>query len=196
METLVAIFLFLLVGGMATTFVLYNYRLQTFNTEQTEAITEARRGIRQLSQELREALQSETGAYPLVAGEARNFSVIFYSDVDRDEVTERIRYWLDGATLYRETINPTNPPVQYRPQDAQQSIAANFVANDADKPVFTYYNSDYPGDQISNPLQQPVDVTQVALIHILLEINVKPETAPKDFTIETDVQLRNLKINL
>jgi type II secretory pathway pseudopilin PulG len=196
METLVTVFLFIIVIGMAAIFVIYNYRLQTFNTEQTEAIAQARRAMRQLSQELREALRSETGAYPIVASEADDFSMIFYSDIDRDEVTERVRYWLDGTTLRRETIQPTDPPVEYRERDAIESVVATSISNNPSTPIFTFYNSDYPADLDTNPLAQPVDVTQVTLIHIFLEVNVNPQRAPKAFTIETDVQLRNLKENL
>ena len=63
---------------------------------------------------------------------------------------------------------------------------ASYV-NNQEEAIFTYYDNSYNETGLIN---------NVRLINIKLKINVTPERAPMDYTVETDVTLRNLKDNL
>lgn len=91
-ETLVAIFVFWLLIATISGLILILYRTHSYQWEQALAISEARRGIETMIKEIREAREGENGAYPIeYAGDKE---LVFYSDIDNDGRTERIRYFL------------------------------------------------------------------------------------------------------
>jgi len=172
-------------------------KFQNFVSEQNAAISIARNGIEQIIQELREADISDTGAYPIALANAQE--LVFYSDIDNDLLTEKVRYFLDGINLKKGIIEATydplaDPPYSYLGDEEIKNISLS-VQNSAE-PIFSYYNGDYPGDTINNPLPYPVNVTEVKLIKINLQININPYRVPDTYLLENYVQLRNLKENL
>lgn len=191
-EVLVSLAIFLLLLGVFTNFVIQSYRLQTYDVEQGEAVRQGRAGVEKMVKELREVTSADDGSYAIVAGSALSDSITFYSDVDLDQSTERIRYFLQDNQLKRGVIEPGNPPLLYDPAAEQISTVASFVHNN-DANLFTYYNDQYPADTTDNPLTSPVDVTDITLVRVELVINVTPERAPLDFHQISLAQLRNLK---
>lgn len=166
-------------------------KTQTFLSEQSQAIEEAQTAIELFSKELREATDADTGAYSIV--EATENSIIFYSDIDADTNTERIHYFYENDLFKKGVIEPSGYPLAYSGSETETIISASVVNNES-APVFTYFNEDYP--TITDPLSYPADVTSITLAKINLQINVSPEHVPDTYTLETFVQLRNLKINL
>jgi len=94
-ETLVAIAIFSVALGAVFGSILMLYRSHGYTWEQSQAIEEARRGIEMMVKEIREARSGEDGFYPIVLAGDKEF--IFFSDIDNDGKTERVRYFL-GAT--------------------------------------------------------------------------------------------------
>jgi len=94
-ESLVTIFVFVLAMGAVSGFVVMAYRTYGYTWQQSIAIDEARRGIETMVKEIREARSGEDGSYPIVLAGDKEF--IFFSDVDNDGKTERVRYFL-GTT--------------------------------------------------------------------------------------------------
>lgn len=91
-ETVVVIFVFALIMGAVSGAVVMLYRTYGFTWEQSLAIDEARRGIETMVKEIREARTGEDGSYSIeLAGDKE---LIFYSDIDNDSRTERVRYFL------------------------------------------------------------------------------------------------------
>ncbi len=91
-ETLISIFVFGLALGAIFSSALFLYKTHGFEMEQSLAISEARRGIEIMVKEIRKAREGENGAYPIeYAGDKE---LIFYSDIDGDGKTERVRYFL------------------------------------------------------------------------------------------------------
>lgn len=79
------------------------YRTHSYQWQQALAISEARRGIETMIKEIREAREGENGAYPVELAGDKEF--IFYSDIDNDSKTERVRYFLgkiEEKTLVQE----------------------------------------------------------------------------------------------
>lgn len=94
-ETLVAIVIFTLISGAVSGLVLVLYRTHSYTFQQSVAIGETRKGIETMVREIREARPGDDGSYPIAKAEDKEF--VFYSDIDKDGETERIRYFLGTA---------------------------------------------------------------------------------------------------
>lgn len=193
-ETIVLIFVFAIVMAALSVFIVRNYQLYSYNLQQVTAINEARRGIEIMVKEIREARYGEDGSYPIL--EAGDFNFVFYSDIDRDSAVERNRYFLDGANLKKGVVEPSGDPPQYILSGETTAIISAYARNGTTTPIFKYYNGDWPGDTINNPLPTLTRLTDTKLMHVYLKINVDPKRPPDDFILESDTQIRNLKTNL
>ena len=100
-ETLVAIFVFTLAMGAISGFIFMAYRTHSYTWQQSIAIDEARKGIETMVKEIREAKSGEDGSYPIE--KAGDKEIIFYSDIDQDNETERVRYFLGTVSSGNQT---------------------------------------------------------------------------------------------
>ncbi|MGB0757123.1 MAG: hypothetical protein ACPGO5_01580 [Patescibacteria group bacterium] len=192
-EVLITVGIFVVVVVVWNQMIIQSYRSAAFGQEQQEAIRQAERGIEQMTKEIREMSTAEDGSYALeLAGDNE---IIFYSDIDQDVLTERVRYYLSGTTLYRGTVEPSGDPLSYDTGSEVVAQLATYV-NNTSTSMFTYYNDQYPFDDVNNPLPAPARLIETKLLHVFLRINIDPTQAPNDFDVESDVQLRNLKSNL
>ena len=151
------------------------------------SIESANTAVSTLSKELRDARQSATGAYPIEA--ANDNEIIFYSDIDYDDVVERVRYTLDGNQLTKGIIEPTNPPVTYPSASEKIRIITDIIRNSG-TPAFYYYNSDWPQDTVNNPLPQESRVSETTQVKIILRTNPNDSDPDRDYILESDVRLR------
>jgi len=193
-EILVAMGIFVVAITLVFVFVSQGFRTSNFSLEQSTAIAEAQRGIETMVRELRETQAADTGAYPLEFIDKNE--LIFYGDIDRDNKTERVRYFLAGSDFRKGIIEPSGDPTSYLFTDERINTISQYVRNTSTTPIFSYYNGDWPADTINNPLSTPADPTEPKLVKVYLKINVFPERAPVDFDLESSVHLRNLKDNL
>jgi hypothetical protein len=192
-EMIITISIFTMAMIAVSTFIISIYRVYNYNIEQVSAINEARRGIETMIKEIREAKTADDGSYPLV--KAGDSEFIFYSDVDRNGLIERVRYFLDGTDFKKGIVDPSGDPPQYILTNETISVLSRYVRN-ASTPVFTYYNGDWPVDTVNNPLPTLTRLMETKLMHVYLKINVDPNRPPIDFELESDTQIRNLKNNL
>lgn len=191
-ELIVSLGVVSIVFVIASNMVINGLNSQRFINEQKDAIVDARAALEVMHNELREMTSADTGAYPLLLADAQE--IIFYSDVDSDLSTERVRYYLSGTLLQRGVIEPTGNPVTYNPNNEIVSTLASYVVNDT-QPIFTYYNEDYPEDQVTNPLMAPINETEVRLLQMFVSSNVDPQRVPETHDLVVSVQLRNVKEN-
>ena len=147
-----------------------------------EAIEQARDAIDVMITEIRSASSSEQGAYALLITEEQNF--IYYSDIDGDGKTEKVRYFLEESELKKVVTEP-GVLMDYSGTAATSTIAS--YMNNQESSIFIYYDSSY--SEVST-------INDIRLVNIQLKINVTPEIAPNDYWARTDVNLRNLKDNL
>lgn len=139
--------------------------------------------------DIREAAYGDDGSFPVIAIAPTAFS--FYSDIDRDDFTERIRYYLTGDLLYKGVTNPSGDPLIYDDNDEEISLIAQYVRNDEESvAIFTYY------DSTGNEITDEVDIAEVAFVKVNLIVNVNPTRLPEEFTLRSSATLRNLKVNL
>ena len=194
LEIIVAMSIFLIAITIVSGFIRRGYESNRFTLELLDAVNFAKKGIDAMAKEIREANYAENGDYPLV--EAKDQSIIFYSDVDSDTSVERIRYYINGTDLMKGVIEPTtSQPIQYPSASENITVITQYIRNGA-SPIFYYYNGDYPADTANNPLTTPANVNNIKLVRLFLKINIDPIKAPGDFNLEIFSQLRNLKNNL
>ncbi len=191
-ESLLTIAIFVLVLGGLIGAILGAYRAHYYTFQQAQAISEARKGVEIMIKEIREARPGDDGSY--IIEKADNFEFIFYGDIDKDNQTERVHYFIDGTDFKKSVIEPSNNPIKYitDPLDPDYSeeisILSQFVRN---QPSIFYY---FDGNM--QELPAPARLKDTKLMRVYLAINVDPSKAPTDFILENDVQLRNLKTNL
>lgn len=192
-ETIVTVALSAIVMSAMYYFIIQGFKLQEFSLEQSQAISHARKGIETMIKEIRETQIADNGAYPIDTAE--DFLFIYYSDIDKDNSIERVRYFLEGTHFKKGIIEPRQNPVAYFSSDEVITELSEYVNNGA-TPIFTFYNGNWPGDTINNPLSSPIDESDIRFVNVKLLINVDPNKAPSNFELESDVAIRNIKDNL
>lgn len=190
-ELLVAIGILVMgMGGLSMLF-LRSWRTNGFILESGIAASAASRAVRETVSDLRRVRQADNGDYPLESGE--DFDLEAYVDIDDDGVTERVHYFLDGTDFNRGVTEPSaTVPVTYPSGDQTVSTLVSEVANESDEPVFEYYDENYPGDTVNNPMSVPVAISDVRLVKVRIVINIDPRRAPEDTNIESMAELRNI----
>lgn len=183
-EMEVAIVIFSAIVIVFFSFVAYIYKSQYYSLGQLEAVNNVRRSLEIVSEEIRNARQAETGAYTIVTADDQSF--VFYSDVDNDDETEKIRYFLDNKELKKGV---TESP--YTGAEAVTTLAY-YVVNGAN-PLFEYHDDDYTGSQA--PLATPANVMEVKLVRLIIQVDRYENMIPPALTLESNVQIRNLKEN-
>lgn len=168
------------------------FKGQRFALEQDQAVSEAREILFKMIAELREMRAGDDGSYPLVT--VGSSELIFFSDVDRDNSIERVRYWLNGTSLHKEITEATGRPLRYGAIPTQNITLSTNIQNGA-APLWQYFNTDYPTDVANNPLRDPIAIPQVTLLRVTLVVNVDPRRPPDNFTLSSLVHLRNTKKN-
>lgn len=141
--------------------------------------------------ELRDASQSENGSYPFV--EFNDQEIIFYSDINSDGKTERVRYTLSSNQLIKGVIQPTGNPATYPTTNEKVTVLSSNIRNLA-QPVFYYYNNAWPNDTTNNPLPLATRLSNTSLIKINLRLNTKANDSKNDYVLESYTQPRILLI--
>lgn len=191
-EIIIAVTILAMISTGVYFMIISSSQAQKFSLELALAISEARNGVGTMIKEIRETQIANNGAYPIESAGAQEF--IFYSDIDKDDSIEKVRYFLDGNIFKKGTIEPRANNTYIQSDEVVSTLSAH--VHNAATPIFTYYNGDWPGDQINNPLADPAPPTEVKYINVHLMINVTPQIAPDVFHLESDVAIRNLKENL
>lgn len=184
-ESLLTIAIFVLALGAAVGLVLGLYRAQGYTFQQILAIEEARNGIETMIKEIREARGGDDGSY--IIERADDFEFIFYSDIDKDGDTERIRYFIERTDFRKGVIDPSGDPLGYKGEE-KITILSKYVRNQP--PIFHYFDGNL------QELPPPARLQDTKLMRVYLVINIDPDRPPQNFILENDVQLRNLKTNL
>lgn len=190
-EVIVAIFIMLVGMEGFTLLFLRSWQTNSFILETGLAASVASRAVNTSVSELRKIRQGDNGDYPLELGD--EFELTAYIDIDADGVTERVHYFLENGDFKRGIREPSATlPVTYASGDGSVTVLASAIANETTEPVFTYYNEDYPGDIVNNPLTTPVGIRDARLVKVRLVVNLDPNNVPEDTNIESFVEFRNL----
>lgn len=188
--------IFILSAGMLGFSLLFSssWKSNKFILETGVTSIRVNRASTEIINNLRKVRQADNGDYPVES--ADDFDIRVYLDIDNDGVTERVHYWLDDVNdrLMRGIREPSaaQPPT-YAAGDGTTSVIAEYIVNDATQPLFYYYNENYPGDTVNNPLATPASIGDIRLVRVFIRMNIDPIKAPNNINIESFVNLRNLE---
>jgi prepilin-type N-terminal cleavage/methylation domain-containing protein len=184
-EILLVVSIFVMLTFMGADYIVNGFKSTTFNSEQEEAIGNARNAVDVFTREVRGANNSNAGAYTIKTINPQEF--IFYSDINDDNLFEKIRYYLSasGTEFMRDVIAPGPYPYSYH-QATSTSIIARYVNNNTE-PLFFYFD----GNGATS-----TTINNIRMIGISIKVNVTPSRAPNDYYVVTDATIRNLKSNL
>lgn len=188
-EMIIYISITALIIGAVVISVIFFYRSNTTAMEQSLHINHARKGIDSMVRDIREATYGDEGSFPLIELGAYNFS--FFSDIDRDDYTERIRYYVVGNNLYKGVTNPNGNPLWYNNADEVLYIVSEAVRNEEEgTPIFRYY------DDTGTEIVDYSNLSEVSFVTVTLVININVIRKPDEYTLRSSATIRNLKTNL
>ncbi len=150
---------------------------------------DAREVVRQVASELREASPSALGGYPIEI--ASTSELVFYSDIDNDGASERVRYYLSGLTLMKDVTKPSGSPLAYTGTPTKSPVIS--TVRNGSTSIFSFYDTNYTGT--TTPLSFPVNIVSIRLVKINLAIDRDPYRSPIPLYATTQVSVRNLKDN-
>lgn len=193
-EMIIAVGIFVI--GMTAFTLLFSRSWETnkFIMEEGQSSLTASQSVDTLMGELRRVRQGDNGSYPIESADDND--LVVYIDIDHDDDTERVHYFLD-ETNKKVKMGVAEPiagnPVTYPTGDTTVLSIISYVENDGDNPLFYYYNSDYPAS--ATPISVPVsssNLSAIRLIRFNLYINTNPNSAPDNINLESFAQLRNI----
>ena len=184
-ETIVTVAIFAIIMVAIADSVRFFYRANTSSIEQSYQIESARRGVEFLVRDLREASYGDDGSYPISA--ISSTTITFFSDTDKDAYIERMRYGVDGTTLYRNQLESSGTPPTYTGSGATSTVS-EYVRNfEEGVPIFSYY------DENGVEITDYNEVDEVRSVVVNLVVNIQPIRAPEEFTLRSSANLRNLR---
>jgi prepilin-type N-terminal cleavage/methylation domain-containing protein len=190
-EMLIAIGIFTLGMLGFTTLFAHSWRQNSYTLEMGQTSMAVSRGMNEMAGYLRKVRQGDDGSYPVIS--ANDNDLVVFGDYDKDDITERLHFYRNGATVLMGIRKPTTGlPKTYAAGDAETKTIASNIVNDAGTPIFAYYDSSYPEDSVHNPIATPAMVPNVRLVRIDLHMNIDPLRAPDNIQIQTFVEMRNL----
>ncbi|EKE11204.1 MAG: hypothetical protein ACD_15C00125G0007 [uncultured bacterium] len=190
-EVMVSIAIFTMSMAGFTALFLRSWKVNSYSFEMGQASHTVSQGVNKVVNYLRKARQGDDGSYPIQS--AGDNELIVFSDYNRDGITERLHFYLENGQLKMGATVPTiGIPKTYPVGDQETLILADNIVNASSEPVFYYYNSKYPSDQINNPMVMPLDISDVRLVKVLLKINIDPGRGPENIETQSFVEIRNL----
>lgn len=138
--------------------------------------------------EIRSATPSELGAYPIVTASSTEFT--FYSDVNRDGLVDRVRYFFNTSTLEKGVIVPTGLPFAY--VSSSEVVVPVITGVKINSSIFSYFGE--TATSTENPLVDPITLSDIRFVSVSVTADVSSST-PRPTTHSQTVTIRNLRSN-
>jgi prepilin-type N-terminal cleavage/methylation domain-containing protein len=186
-EVVVVVSLFTLLSLALSGTIAMLYRTNGYAIAQAYEVSHARRGIEATIRDIREMTFGDDGSYPLV--EVSSTTIGFYSDIDRDDSVEYVRYVLATTTLYKYVYNAAgSPPVYTLTTPSETYTISQFVQNKVQATsTFAYVTESGLRATSTTP------VTDIRFIQINVIINIDPNRNPGQYMLRSSAAPRNLK---
>ncbi len=144
-----------------------------------------------MATEIRSAGPSSLGAYAVNSASTSTFS--FYSDIDKDGLFERVRYFFATSTIQKGVVKPVGNPLAYTTSTEIVTTAIANVLFTSSTKLFNYYGPTFTGSE--QPLSLPIDLSQVRIVKVVFYADVTPGKTPQPLYFSTEADLRNLRSN-
>jgi type II secretory pathway pseudopilin PulG len=174
-----------IVAGSIITMTVFFYRRDRDLLAEAQGSQSVRKTVDKIVKDLREATFGHNGAFVIEAMSA--YTLTFYTDADRDDATERVRYYVTGTDFRRGVVNPTGNPPTYPSGSEVVTMISNSIMNQTNSvPMFTYYDS--AGAAISTM----TETGRVAYVEVRVLVNRAPVGfTPRITEVKGSVSLRN-----
>lgn len=190
-ELVMAMAILVLISGIVSIALIRTYAVNKYTIEQGLNNSNLQQAVSNFTKNVREARQSDAGGYLILTGD--DFDLKFFADIDEDSSTERLHYFLEDNYLKLGISDPSGFPPQYPTENQEIKIVGSNILNQADEPIFYYYNEENLSDLEDNPLVTPITPDDVSLIKLHLITNVNPDENSRNTEIKTLVRPRNVK---
>ena len=191
-ELLVGIFVFgilsIAIASFSRGIMLNSSRLRQNLSSQTDV----RKAFNNFTSEIRSASPSWNGTYIIEL--ASSTALTFYSNIDSDKYTERIRYFVAGTKLNKGITKFNINTSAYDLPEVIKTIAVNINTTSTTR-IFTYYDKTYDGTSSYPKIPDPVDTSSIRLIRFDLSNNPYGPYLKSSDSSSVQVSLRNLKDN-
>lgn len=164
---------------------------QNFLNQKLQSRQDIDQAFQIMTTEIRSVGPSSAGAYPIDTANTSTF--IFYSDIDKDGLFERIRYFSGTSTIQKGVLKPTGNPLVYASSTEIVTIAVTNVVRSTSTVLFTYYDSNYTGSE--PPLTYPLSVSAIRVVKFSTLADVNASSTPKPEYFSGTVLMRNLRSN-
>lgn len=148
---------------------------------QSEATSEAQRALDILVREVRQGREITRGGGAVEVAQPGRCS--FYADTDRDNIPERITYYVDGTDLFRVVGVASNPVYPYGFVDGVAERVVNLTTTSG--VVFTYYEQGAPESAASTPT-----VSQITAVGVHLSASRPSQNGQVSVDFTTKVKIR------
>lgn len=187
-EIIIGIAIVIAISLISGVFIQFISRLGIFPAIGFENQQELQETFQLMTPELRSMEVSNNGSYPIE--NASTSSLIFYSDIDKDGLVERIRYFKDGVAFKKAVIKPAGNPLIYNPAEEKTFIAIHkIIASSSD--IFSYYDEDYTGSEAK--ISFPVNIQQIRTIKTEIIVEQGSGLEPMPTTLSIQATPRNLR---
>ncbi len=177
--------------GLSASFQAGIFRMNRMFGSSVDASFEANRAVKEMVRIIRSLAPSEQGAYPVETAATSTFT--FFSDIDRDGIVERVRYYLATSTLMMGVVEPSGSPLTYTLANEKTTTFVHHIRNDASTPIFTYYDRNYTGT--TSPLAYPILTQNVRHVRVHIVVDNDPSQIPGPLSVISGMTFRNLKDN-
>ena len=182
-----------LLVGMVVIAVFFAGSLADFRGIFRESLSvqqELQQTLNRIVPEVRSMEPSSTGSYPILDASENSFT--FYSDLNKDGLVERVRYFLDGDVFKKGVIVPSGNPLSYDPADETiLEMVHNVLSTDN---IFSYYDTTYTGG--GGSMGFPVEILSIRLVRVSITADQGLNVASGPITLSTQATMRNLRSNL
>lgn len=185
--------LLIMVVVATTVFWQYLQKDYQFSFSQYQLTEQTNQVLRQLTTEIRQAEIAMDGAYPLAVLDDNELA--FYADINNDGLVKRYRYFVEDGSLKKGLIIPTGNPPTYVMDSEKISVILENI-DESKLPLFYYYNGNWPGDSVNNPLGYWTRPLEARLIRIVIPLLIHAPDRDYSYESSSVVHIRNLKSNL
>ena len=185
-EILIAMTIFSGILLLVSIFGLDVYDFGIFLGDNLNAQQEIQSTLRVMASEMRAMNQSVIGSYA-IEGASQN-SISFYSDIDGDGLTDKVRYFLDGNILKKGVTKPSGSPLSYSGTENIIEEIHNIYIPAGN--IFSYYGSPYTGTEAA--LAFPINIPELKLIKTTITVDQTPADTASRINLSISVNIRNL----
>lgn len=165
--------------------------LENISSQKLQSRQDIEQTIQILTTEIRSAAPSSLGEYPIQSAATSSF--VFFSDIDKDGLYERVRYTFVTSTIEKGVVKPSGNPLSYNTSTENVVRVMENILTSSTIPVFQYYDDTYTGVEMS--MASPISVPDVRIVKFSVFADINPQKSPVPLFFSQTINIRNLRSN-